>query len=381
MTNDFRKNKSGGLTVAAAIISAFVLAVAGLASALALTLKKRSEPAPDTANIAEYLLVDASASLMSSLSAMRLCNEAETARELSSTALVFAVRAETALECEYGNWSDCRCKEAFLNDVATILHSTDPLDIVARAEEMYEYSAKLYSHVSTGTAFDYNGELMGGDGSNGGEVDETPAEKPSEEDIARDGELLFDALGATVKDYIGTYNGRNEFDLERDGKPGYAMTENGKIYEFSFAHSGGDGETVLEESEAVRIASECAEKCGFDGLEVYSVDIKNDYALVLLCRDVDGAMCRDECAACAVVGDTAVAFSATKCDKPHKLPKVKVSEEQARKNAPNAQSEGRLVTRRVGGRDRVCYEYRYELEDGVHYVYVCAENGKQMQIN
>lgn len=381
MINDYQKKNNGTKTVAAAIIAAFVLAVAGLSSALALTLQKRREKPAQENNIPQYLLVDASSSLMSSLSAMRLCNEEETARELANTALVFAVRAETALECENGTWSDCRCKEAFLNDVATILHTHEPLKAVEQAEEMYKYSAMLYKHVSTGAAFDYNGELMSGDSGDLPDAEKPDSTEPSEDDIRRDGELLHSALGATVKDYIGTYNGRHEFDLERDGKSGYAMTENGKIYEFSFSHSGsGSDGAVLEESEASRIASECAEKCGFDGLEVYSVNIKNDYALVLLCRDIDGAMCRDECAACAVVGDKAVAFTAGKCTMDHKVPEVKVSESTARKNAPNSESAGRLVTRTVNGRDRVCYEYRYELDDGVHYVYVCAENGRQMQV-
>ena len=39
-----------------------------------------------------------------------------------------------------------------------------------------------------------------------------------------------------------------------------------------------------------------------------------------------------------------------------------------------------MVVRKMNGKERICYEYRYELEDGVHYVYVCAENGKQIDI-
>ena len=77
----------------------------------------------------------------------------------------------------------------------------------------------------------------------------------------------------------------------------------------------------------------------------------------------------------------AVAFSAGKSDCKHDVPSVKVTEERARVSAPEgARATGVLVTRKVNGKERVCYEYVYDLEDGVHYVYVCAENGKQMQV-
>ena len=100
----------------------------------------------------------------------------------------------------------------------------------------------------------------------------------------------------------------------------------------------------------------------------------------MLCKTIDGAMCRDECASVAISGGEAVAFTAGCCGGDHTVPKAKVDEAKARRAAPDAAGEGVLVSRVYGGRERVCYEYRYELDDGVHYVYVCAENGKQMQV-
>ena len=167
--------------------------------------------------------------------------------------------------------------------------------------------------------------------------------------------------------------------MERGGKSGYGIVEGERIVEFSFVHSGGDGDAPSEQ-EVKRIASECASACGYDGLDVFNVNVKNDFALVMLCRTIDGAMCRDECASVAVVGGDAVAFTAGKCGGDHTVPKAKVGEAKARKSAPNAAGEGVLVSRVYGGKERVCYEYRYELDDGVHYVYVCAESGKQMQV-
>lgn len=76
-----------------------------------------------------------------------------------------------------------------------------------------------------------------------------------------------------------------------------------------------------------------------------------------------------------------MAFNAGSCTKEHSVPTVKVAERDARKSAPDgAVATGKLVTRTVKGVERVCYEYVYELDDGVHYVYVCAENGKQLQV-
>ena len=100
-----------------------------------------------------------------------------------------------------------------------------------------------------------------------------------------------------------------------------------------------------------------------------------------MCRSYDGAMACDDSAMAVVGGGKAVAFAAGGCDNKHSdIPTPKVAEGDARKALKSDTSEGRLVVRKMNGRERICYEYRYELDDGVHYVYVCAENGKQIDV-
>ncbi len=374
MTNNLNEKRSAAVVVAA-IICAFAVALGGLTAALTVSIMRRVNNGPDNGT-AQRLLIDAAADLNHSVSALRLCNEEEPARELVNTALVFAVRAETALECENGNVYDMREKEAFLNDVATVLHTKAPLESVEAAEKMYEFSKMFYDHVANGSEFSYHGELTESVGDDNGENADV-----SDEQKTAAIELISSALGTDSAEFIGGFGDRLEFNLERGGKSGYGIVEGERLVEFSFEHSGhGENGEHIDVEEAKRIALDCAEKCGFDGLDVFNVDAKGDYALVLLCRTIDGAMCRDECAAVAVTGGDAVALTAVKCGGDHTVPKVKVDEMQARRAAPNAAGAGILVSRVYGGRERVCYEYRYELDDGVHFVYVCAENGKQMQV-
>lgn len=374
MTNDLNEKKSGAV-VLAAIICAFIVALCGLTAALTVSIMRRVNGGTGSGT-AQRLLIDAAADLNHSVSALRLCNEEEPARELVNTALVFAVRAETALECENGNVYDMREKEAFLNDIATVLHTKPPLESAGVAEKMYEFSKMFYEHVASGGEFSYHGELVESAGDDNGEnTDVTDEQKAA----AR--ELISSVLGTDRADFIGGFGDRLEFDLERNGKSGYGVVEGERIVEFSFAHSGhGAYGEDIDIEDAKRIAIDCAQKCGFDGLDVFNVDAKGDYALVLLCRSIDGAKCRDECAAVAVTGGEAVALTAVKCGGDHIVPEVKVDEMSARRAAKGASGEGILVSRVYGGRERVCYEYRYELDDGVHFVYVCAENGKQMQV-
>lgn len=370
MKNDLNERKSYALVVAAVAASAVTI-LAGLITALCFTVREKTRPVDP---ISQNLLVDAAGDLNHTLSALRLCVEPEPAREVGKTALVFAVRAETALECVNGQWIESRDSEAFLNDVATVLHSEDPLDAVGKSEQMFEIATRFYDHVSSGAEFSYNGELTG---EQGGVGDDVPA---TDDQVAEAREFITEKLGVDRATFIGAYDGRIEFDLDRDGRSGYGVVKDGRIIEFSFAHSGsGDGED-LDRERTIALALECAKLCGFDGLEVFNTDIKHDYGIVKLCKRIDGAMACDECASVAVVGDTAVAFTAGKCEGDHQVPTVKVKEPDARRAAPDAKGDGMLVTRTVNGRERVCYEYRYDLEDGVHFVYVCAENGKQMQV-
>lgn len=369
MINELNERKSYALVVAAVVASA-VMMLAGLITALCFTVRERTRSVDP---ISHNLLVDAAGDLNHTLSALRLCVEPEPAREVGKTALVFAVRAETALECVNGQWIESRDSEAFLNDVAIVLHSEDPLEAVDKSEQMFEIAARFYDHVSSGAEFSYNGELTGGQ--DGGTEDEA-----AEAQIAEAQSFIADKLGVDRATFIGAYDGRIEFDLERDGRSGYGVVKDGRIVEFSFAHSGSGVGDDLDREKTIALALDCAKLCGFDGLEVFNTDIRHDYGVVKLCKRIDGAMACDECASVAVVGDTAVAFTAGKCNGEHKVPTVKVGEPAARRAAPDAKGEGVLVTRTVNGRERVCYEYRYDLEDGVHFVYVCAENGKQMQV-
>ncbi len=102
----------------------------------------------------------------------------------------------------------------------------------------------------------------------------------------------------------------------------------------------------------------------------------------MLCKHYGDALACDDFATVVVHLDTVVAFTAGGCGHEHKdIPPVEKSETEARKAVKDTQGrKGTLVVRNVKGKERVCYEYRVELEDGVHYVYVCAENGKQMEV-
>ncbi len=376
MVNNLNE-KRNNIVLIAALISAFVFAMCALITGLVLGISKKYRDKEEY-KIARFLLVDAASDLNHTVSAMRLCTEKDPAQNLCNTGLVFAVRAETALECGNGDWNENSKKEAFLNDMAEILHAVDPMKAVEKADVMFKYSTMFYEHVKDGKAFEYNGELATANGEQN--PNETDKNEPSDSDVEAAKKLVKNALNTDSERHIGSYAGKIEFDLERGGKPGYAVTEGERIVEFSFAHSGGDGDAI-DEKTAANAALDCASRCGFDSLNVCAVDVKHDFALVRLCKNIDGALACDEYASVAVVGGEAVAFSAGHCDCDHTVPKAKFTEQQARRAAPKGyRGEGMLVTRKVDGRERICYEYRYDLEDGVHFVYVCAENGKQMQI-
>lgn len=374
MVNNLGEKRNNGAIIAA-LVSAFVFALAGLITGLALGLNKRERTKTEVGT-ARYLLVDAANDLNHTVSALRLCNRPETAQNLCNNGLVFAVRAETALECDNGDWADNRAKEAFLNDMATALHTNDPMKTVKKAEILFKYSDMFYNHVAYGNPFEYNGELE--DASGSAASDEADGEA-DERTVAAAEEKIKSALGADSVKYDGSFSGRLEFELELGGKAGYATTEGERIIEFAFDHEGGnDGADV---DGAGDIALRIAKECGYDGLSVCTTETVGGTVKVKLCKNIDGALACDECATVLVKDGAAVAFSAGRCDCEHKVPSPKVTEEKARRAAPKgARGEGVLVTRKVDGKERICYEYAYDLEDGVHYVYVCAESGDQMQV-
>ena len=118
MTNNLNEKRSYAVIIAA-VVSAMIVMVSGLATGLVYAVRERRQAPPDDSRlIAGYLLTDAAYSLRNSMSALRLCNEPEPAEEINRTALVHAVRAETALECHDDDWAGNRSKEQFLNDVA-----------------------------------------------------------------------------------------------------------------------------------------------------------------------------------------------------------------------------------------------------------------------
>ncbi len=367
-----RKNKA---VLIAALISAFVFILSALVTGMVLGINKRNRVQSEGSRVARYLLADSANELNHAMSALRLCNSEQSARFLCNDGLVFAVRAETALECVNGNWREMQAKEAFLNDVATVMHTKDAMKAVKKANILYKYSDMFFKHVVRGDKFEYNGEIVA-DGQNG-KADER--KEKTDEKSAKS--LVMKTLGASRATKSGEFDGKIEFEIERDGRSGYATVVGDKICEFMIEHGGGakdeDGD---KNSSAGELAAETAAKCGYPDLSVCSVDGDGGYTVVRLCKKTHGALACDDCARVGVSGGKVVAFSAGNCVCEHDPPEVKVEESEARKNAKGAKGEGVLVTRTFEGEERVCYEYRYELEDGVHYVYVCAENGEQMQV-
>lgn len=391
MTNNLSEKRSN-IGIVAALVSAFIFSLAALVTGLVLGIQNnigsgRAKRGIDTPH---YLLADSAESLNHTLSSMRLCNEKDAARELSDSALVYAVRAETALECENFDWLSERDSEEFLNDLTALLRSADA-DSLEYADAAYEYSKAFLKHVKDGADFKYDGGLA----ESGDKANEKAPESKSKNSTDGSGESKADAeqkadaekllkktLKADKTEFTGSYGDRLEYSVERDGVIGYAVTQGDKITEFAFSHGGSSSEkNDVSKEDAQRIATECAKACGFDGLKLFNTEINGDTATVKLCKAFKGAMACDECASVIVSGGKAVAFTSGKSDCKHEVPDVKVTEETARRSAPDgARATGVLVTRKVNGKERVCYEYIYDLDDGVHYVYVCAENGKQMQV-
>ncbi|MCH5163338.1 MAG: hypothetical protein J1G38_07660 [Clostridiales bacterium] len=374
MVNNLNDKKNNAIKIAA-VVAAFVFVLAALVTGMALGLNKKKR-VETKSSVAQYLLVDSATELNHTASALRLCKGEETAKELCDNGLVYAVRAETALECEGGDWTENRAKEAFLNDAMALLRTKEPMKAVEKADTLYKYSNMFYKHVAHGEAFEYNGEL----GESGAaKRSAAKSEKADDKEIEKAAARVKEILGADNVGHLGGYDGKLQFEVENDGKHGYAVTEGDKIVEFSFSRGQRSGNA--DEGKAREIAVRFVKDCGHGELSVCSSEVENGYVIVKLCKNIDGALACDECASVVVSGDEVVAFSAGKCNCDHDVPTPKVPENEAKKSAPHgAMGDGVLVARKVDGRERVCYQYRYELDDGVHYVYVCAENGKQMQV-
>ena len=371
----YRQNKRNDYRVIIAAVAVTVIVMlGGMISGLILAVQQRRENASfnDSSKLmAESVLRDSAIELKSTMSALRLCNEVEPAENLNRTGLVFAVRAETALECHTDDWADSRAKEQFLNDISTVLHTYTAERTMEMSDMLYEYSSKFCDWVTDGTEFDYNGELIP---ASDGEHDQ----EMSDDDIAAAAELIKSALNADVADYVGDYGGHIEFNVERDGKTGYAVVCGDKIIEFAYSR-GEEKETDTD--TAKKIALETAAACGYDGLQVKWCEVTGKSVSVIMCKSYDGAIACDDSAIAVVHGGKTVAFTAGGCDKEHKnIPSVKKTESEAHKGLRRETNNGTLVVRTMNGEERICYEYRYELEDGVHYVYVCAENGKQIDV-
>ncbi len=369
MNNNLNERSNGGIIIAA-IISAMVVLVTGLIAGLVLGIRsygKRDDESRNAPRMSQYLLIDAADGLRRSASALRLSNTADSASGTVKNALVYATRAETALECDGGAWDEGREKEAFLNDAYALLSRPDPMHAVEKADELYRLSVLFCDSLNGGAKFEYNGELSD-------EKDTQNQETAAE--YSEDAAKLVESVLGVEPQFIGGFGERRDFSVDRDGVNGYATVTGDKITEFSFPHNGGDGDP----ESAERLALETAEKCGFGELYVYGIERTDGGLAVKMCKACSGALCRDECAVAVVTGDTVVAFSAGKCGGEHELPDPEYTESQAEINAPQGGGEGRLVTINDGERDRICYEYRYELDDGEHFVYVCAQNGKQMGI-
>ena len=367
------KRRGYGIIIAAVAVTVIVM-LGGVISGLVLAVRQRRDNAiinDSSKQMAEYLLRDSAVELKSTMSALRLCNEVEPAENLNRTGLVHAVRAEAALECHSDDWADSRAKEQFLNDISTVLHTFTPEQTMQMSDMLYEYSSKFCDWVTDGTEFDYNGELIP---ANVGDHDN----EVSEDDIAAATELAKTALKADTAEYVGDYGGHIELYVERDGKTGYAVVCGKKIIEFSFMREDGlDTDTET----AKKVALETATACGYDGLEVKWCEVTGKSVSVIMCRNYDGAIACDDSAMAVVYGDKTVAFTAGNCDAEHKnIPMPKKTEKQAHKALKSNTDDGTLVVRTMDGKQRICYEYRYELDDGVHYVYVCAESGKQIDV-
>lgn len=374
MTNNLNEKRNYAVIIAA-IVCTLILMVGGLTTGLVFAVRQHNEQATvdEGRQMAQYLLQEAANELRHSMSALRLCNEKEPAETISRTALVHAVRAETALECRVDEWADSRSKEAFLNDIATVLHSYEPEKTIELSEKLYEYAAKFYDSVTRGDMFEYDGELIDRGGGEDHATDEITQE---DKDEAR--KLVESALETSRVELVGVWNGHIEFYTERNDGTGYAVVCNGKIIEYSFTRADGGNSTDIETAEEV--ALETAQKCGYRGLKVkWSENVGRSVA-VIMCKEYGGAIATDDCATAVVYNGTTVAFSAGGCEHKHEnIPQAKRSESEARK-ATESGEDGTLVVRTVNGKERICYEYRYELDDGVHYVYVCAESGKQMEV-
>lgn len=371
--NNRKINKGYGVIIAAVAVTVAVI-IGSIASGFVLAVRQRNESAEfnDSSKLmAQSLLRDSATELKRTMSALRLCSEPEPAESLNRTGLVFAVRAETALECHDDDWADSRAKEQFLNDISTVLHTYTAERIMQMSDLLYEFSDKFCDWAIDGKEFEYNGELIP---STGGDHDQ----EIGEDDIAAAAELIKTALDADRADYVGDYGGHIEFNIERDGSSGYAVVCGKKITEFSFVR----GEAVETDIEqAKKIALQTAERCGYPDLEIEWSEVTGRSISVIMCKSYNGAMACDDSAIAVVYGGKTVAFTAGKCDAKHEnIPSAGVAEKQARKALVRDTDDGRLVVRTIDGKERICYEYRYQLDDGVHYVYVCAENGKQIEV-
>lgn len=371
MTNRHPIDKTKAVIIAA-VVTSLLFMLGGLAFGLTLAVRDRRQIGSDSGKMmAGYLLQDSAYELRRTMSALRLCNEVESAEELSRTGLVHAVRAETALECHTDDWADSRDKEAFLNDIATVLHTYSPQKTIEISDKLYEYSAEFYRAVTEKSEFVYNGELIEGE-------QKHPDVEITDGDIDAAQKLVSEALETEKTQYVGAWDGHIEFNIERDGKSGYAVVCGDKIIEF--AYSRGNDSAPSDKETAKSVAVKTAERCGYDNLTVKWCDVTGSSTSVLMCKSYDGALACDDYATAVVVNGNVVAFSAGSCDGEHKnIPSAKKSEGEARRAVKNA-DEGTLVVRKKDGRERICYEYRLELEDGVHYVYVCAESGKQIEV-
>lgn len=176
MNNYLNEKRSYGVIIAA-ILSSLVIMITGMATGMVYAVRAHRQSDAADNEIAGYLLESSAYDLRHSMSALRLCTEDEPAEKVARTALVHAVRAETALECHMDDWADSRAREAFLNDVATILHSYSPSEAIKLADKLYEFSSKFYDSVVEGGEFEYGGELIPGQ-------KPEESEQPSEDDIA-----------------------------------------------------------------------------------------------------------------------------------------------------------------------------------------------------
>lgn len=374
MTNNLNEKRNYAVIIAA-VICTLILMVGGLTTGLVFAVRQHNEQeaVDEGRQMAQYLLQEAASELRHSMSALRLCNEKEPAETINRTALVHAVRAETALECHVDEWEDSRSKEAFLNDIATVLHSYAPEQTLELSEKLYEYAAKFYDSVTRGDMFEYDGELIQTGGGEDEEQDEI-----TQEDKDKAAKLVESALETSRVELVGAWNGHIEFYTEKNDSTGYAVVCNDKIIEFSFTRGEGGENTDVE--TAKEIALETAEKCGYTDLKIKWSEKVGQSIAVVMCREYGGAIATDDCATAVVYNGETAAFSAGGCEHKHEnIPQAKKSESEARKATKNGEN-GTLVVRTVNGKERICYEYRYELEDGVHYVYVCAESGKQMEV-